>query len=206
MPEVSGEFDAALRGGTTTLETSDGSARPLPGHRWISEPDTADRHVLAACRGPVLDIGCGPGRLAGALTGTGVMCLGIDSSPLAVEMTLARGAMALRRDVFGPLPGDGSWCEALLVDGNIGIGGDPTALLARVRRLLRPGGVAWVEVEPPGAGVWRGTGRVVDAGRRGRTFRWARVGADAIAALATGFSARVGEVDRRWFAVLTARP
>lgn len=199
---MSGEFDAALRGAATTLETSDGRVRSLPGHRWIAPPDTADRHVLASCRGPVLDIGCGPGRLAAALTGSGVVCLGIDSSPLAVEMTLARGAVALRRDVFGPLPGEGGWHEVLLVDGNIGIGGDPAALLGRVRRLLRPGGVAWVEVEPPGTGVWRGTGTVVDAGRRGRTFRWARVGADAVAALATGFRAQVVEADRRWFAVL----
>ncbi|MEB3371244.1 methyltransferase domain-containing protein [Saccharopolyspora mangrovi] len=201
---MSGEFDAALRGVAAMLETSDGRASALPGHRWMAAPDAADRQVLSACRGPVLDIGCGPGRLAAELTCSGVMCLGIDDSPLAVEMTLARGAVALRRDVFGPLPGDGGWQEVLLFDGNIGIGGDPAALLRRVRGLLRPGGVAWVEVEPPGAGLWRGTGVVVDSGGRGRTFGWARVGAEAIGALAAGFRTRVFEVERRWFAVLRA--
>ncbi|WP_461155562.1 methyltransferase domain-containing protein [Saccharopolyspora tripterygii] len=203
---MSGEFDAALGGAPARLETSDGSVRRLPGHRWIAQPDAADRHVLAACRGPVLDIGCGPGRLAAALTGASVMCLGIDSSPLAVEMTLARGASALHRDVFGPLPGERGWREVLLLDGNIGIGGDPAALLRRVRGLLRPGGAAWVEVEPPGAGIWCGTGTVVGAGRRGRTFRWARVGADAISALSAGFGRRLVEIDGRWFAVLISTP
>ncbi|RRO20033.1 class I SAM-dependent methyltransferase [Saccharopolyspora rhizosphaerae] len=172
----------------------------------MATPDAADRHVLAACRGPVLDIGCGPGRLAAALTDRGVLCLGIDNSPLAVGMTVARGAPALHRDVFDPLPADGSWREALLLDGNIGIGGDPVALLDRVHRLLQPGGVAWVEVEPPGAGTWCGTGSVVDRGRSGRAFRWATVGAEAIAALAAGFRPRVFEVDRRWFAALVRTP
>ncbi|TWG07537.1 hypothetical protein [Saccharopolyspora dendranthemae] len=114
--------------------------------------------------------------------------------------------MALHRDVFGPLPGERGWREVLLLDGNIGIGGDPAALLGRVRGLLRPGGAAWVEVEPPGTGVWRGSGTVVGAGGRGRAFRWARVGADAISALAAGFGRRLVEIDGRWFAVLTTTP
>ncbi|MDI2031817.1 class I SAM-dependent methyltransferase [Saccharopolyspora sp. TS4A08] len=198
---MSGEFDAALRGATATLRTSDGASRPLPGRRWSAAPEAADRHVLASCTGPVLDIGCGPGRLTEALTRAGVPCLGIDSSPLAVAMTVRRGAMALRRDVFGPLPGEGGWGEALLIDGNIGIGGDPRALLGRVRRLLRPGGAAWVEVEPPGTGIWCGTA-VVDAAGPGRSFGWARVGAEAIAGLAPGFVPRVIAVGGRWFAEL----
>ncbi|WP_245775990.1 class I SAM-dependent methyltransferase [Saccharopolyspora flava] len=199
---MSGEFDTALRGATASLRTSDGAMLPLPGRRWNAEPDAADRYVLAACGGPVLDVGCGPGRLAAALTVRGVPCLGIDSSPLAVAMTLRRGAMALRRDVFGPLPGEGVWSEALLVDGNIGIGGDPRALLERIRRVLRPGGAVWVEVEPPGAGIWCGTGTVVDAAGPGRSFGWARVGAEVVAGLAPGFTTRVLEVERRWFAEL----
>ena len=42
---------------------------------------------------------------------------------------MRRGGAALRRDVFAPLPGEGRWYTALLADGNVGIGGDPVALL-----------------------------------------------------------------------------
>ena len=54
------------------------------------------------------------------------------------------------RDVFGPLPGEGRWDTALLADGNIGIGGDPVALLARVRELLAPEGRVVVDLAAPG--------------------------------------------------------
>lgn len=203
---MSGEFDVALQGGRCTLLTSDGVNRYLPAHRWSAEPDTADQRVLRSCQGPTLDIGCGPGRLAAALVAQGVLAVGIDTSPLAVELTLGRKALALRRNIFDDLPGTGVWAEALLIDGNIGIGGDPLRLLRRVREVLRPGGVAWVEVERPGAGLWRGTGQILQEDRRSPEFRWAVVGADAIGALAseTGFAVRQAtEHHGRWLAELT---
>ncbi|MGP4017625.1 class I SAM-dependent methyltransferase [Saccharopolyspora sp. 5N708] len=202
---MSGEFDMALRGGQCTLLTSDGAVRPVSGRRWAAAPDAADQHVLRACQGPTLDIGCGPGRLTAALTGSGVVALGIDTSPLAVHLTISRNAVALCRDVFRPVPGTGNWREALLIDGNIGIGGDPGALLRRVHQLVRTGGHVWVEVEPPGAGLWQGTGQVVHDDRRSAAFRWAIVGADAIGPLAAaaGFElCEIAEHHGRWFAVL----
>ncbi|MGW5645418.1 class I SAM-dependent methyltransferase [Saccharopolyspora sp. NPDC003752] len=205
---MSGEFDVALRRGGCTLLTSDGFARSLPGHRWSAAPDAADRYLLRTCRGPTLDIGCGPGRLTSALTESGVVALGIDTSQLAVRLTAGRNAMALCRDVFHRVPGEGNWREALLVDGNIGIGGDPRALLRRVRQLLQPGGRAWVEVEPPGTGLWQGTGRVEHAGGCGPAFRWAIVGADVIGrlAVASRFELRhLVERCGRWFAALDSR-
>ena len=36
----------------------------------------------------------------------------------------------VRRDLFGALPGEGTWSHVLLADGNIGIGGDPVTLLS----------------------------------------------------------------------------
>ena len=51
------------------------------------------------------------------------------------------------------MPGAGRYAGALLLDGNIGIGGDPVALLRRVARLLAPGGAVVVEVEPRLRGV-----------------------------------------------------
>ena len=94
-------------------------------------------------------------------------------------MTRRRGGVALRRDVFDPLPGEGRWSHVLLVDGNIGIGGDPGVLLRRCAGLLRRGGTVLVEVDPPGAwAVARARVRRPATARAGRgpVFRWARVG------------------------------
>ncbi len=51
------------------------------------------------------------------------------------------------------MPGAGRWRTVLLADGNIGIGGDPAALLRRVLALLGPGGRVLAEVDPPGTGA-----------------------------------------------------
>src|SRR5205085_5771582 len=100
--------------------------------------------------GPVLDVGCGPGRHVVALGRRGVMGLGVDVTPAAVEMAHSRGALVLHRSIFDRLPGTGRWGSALLVDGNVGIGGDAVALLRRLAALLRSGGRALIEVAGPG--------------------------------------------------------
>jgi hypothetical protein len=91
------------------------------------------------------------------------------------------------RRYFDPLPGEGRWGAALLLDGNVGIGGDPATLLRRVRELLGPGGVVVAEVEPPGTRteaidvrVERAADAHAPATTPGPWFRWARVGADGI--------------------------
>jgi hypothetical protein len=62
-----------------------------------------------------------------------------------------RGARALLGSVFGPIPWSGRWQAALLLDGNIGIGGRPIALLKRVRELLSSTGIVICELKPPEA-------------------------------------------------------
>jgi hypothetical protein len=42
------------------LRTADGRALPLQIARWCGLPDAADEELLRHCRGPVLDVGCGP--------------------------------------------------------------------------------------------------------------------------------------------------
>ncbi|MFG2577232.1 class I SAM-dependent methyltransferase [Streptomyces sp. NPDC048481] len=162
---------------------------PLDVERYCAAPDAADTGVLHRCAGPVLDVGCGPGRLVAALSARGMTALGVDVSPAAVALTRKRGASALRRSVFDPLPREGRWGTVLLMDGNVGIGGDPSALLTRLRGLLRPGGRLLVEAAPHDVDE-RLTVRVEDAdGRHGGPFAWARVGATALlhAADATGW-------------------
>ncbi|MEU8779451.1 methyltransferase domain-containing protein [Streptomyces sp. NPDC048606] len=178
----------ALRAGRGPLylRRHDGWLLPLEVERWCAGPDAADDTVLARCTGPVLDIGCGPGRLVAALAALGHTALGVDVTPEAVARTVRAGGSALCRSVFDPLPREGGWGTALLIDGNIGIGGDPAALLRRVAALTAPGGSALVEVAAADVDE-RVEVRVEDgAGGRGARFRWARLGTRALCAEARG--------------------
>ncbi|MGH3346947.1 MAG: class I SAM-dependent methyltransferase, partial [Nocardioides sp.] len=123
-------FARALQGQQCHVVEVDGyaEARLLPVGDWVRAADGADRLLLDRCIGPTLDVGCGPGRLSERLADLGHVVLGIDVVPEAVRQTISRGAIALRRNVFATLPGEGRWSTALLADGNIGIGGDPVTL------------------------------------------------------------------------------
>ncbi|WP_372735203.1 methyltransferase domain-containing protein [Nocardioides sp.] len=150
---------------------------------WTHAADLDDLAIIALCEGPTIDLGCGPGRLTEALTRHGHLALGVDVTGEAVAHTLQRGVAALRRDVFGPLPGEGRWHTALLADGNVGIGGNPVALLDRVRRLLDPRGHAVVEVAPPGTAMTTGPASLHAGDLVTRTFDWTVVGVDQIESL-----------------------
>lgn len=144
-------YDVALSGHPVDIEERSGSG-PARRHRPLRVADwqtvaAADELMLSRCEGPVLDIGCGPGRLVEFLAARGIPALGIDISEVAVTQTAARGGPVLRRAVQHRLPAEGRWGTVLLADGNIGIGGDVRALLARCRALLRPGGLALVETD-----------------------------------------------------------
>lgn len=185
------------------LRSDDGFVLPLAVERWRRDVDDAEAALLATVADPVLDIGCGPGRLTVALARAGRLAMGIDPSPTVAGEAIERGAAVLQRSVFGPLPGEGRWRTALLIDGNIGIGGDPVALLQRVRDLLQPGGEVVAEVEPPGTTTTARTVRVEIGAEIGPWFPWATVGADDWPGLATqaGLVATGFDVaGPRWFA------
>ncbi|MCQ4079809.1 class I SAM-dependent methyltransferase [Streptomyces sp. RB6PN25] len=187
QPWTDDPYARALRTGRGPLflRRPDGWLLPLDVERWCAGPDAADTSLLSRCRGPVLDIGCGPGRLVAALTAHGLPALGIDVSPAAVARTRGAGAAVLHRSVFDRLPAEGRWSTVLLVDGNIGIGGDPRALLGRLRQLTAPGGRLLAEAAAHDVDE-RLTVRVEDArGRHGRDFPWARLGPTALGAAAT---------------------
>jgi 2-polyprenyl-3-methyl-5-hydroxy-6-metoxy-1,4-benzoquinol methylase len=83
---------------TLVLRTGDGRALPLQVSRWCGAPDAIDEEMLRHCRGPVLDVGCGPGRLTVALTERGIPVLGVDISRAAVARVRQAGAPALVSD------------------------------------------------------------------------------------------------------------
>jgi hypothetical protein len=163
------------------LEGEDGESVELDVARYAAAPDAADTALLDRCTGPTLDIGCGPGRLSAELARRGIPSLGVDVAPVALLLARAAGATTLRRSVFDPLPGEGRWPHALLIDGNIGIGGDPAALLTRVKALLMPTGGELV-VETASEDVDERHRLRVDG--RGTALPWARLGTAALRAVA----------------------
>jgi SAM-dependent methyltransferase len=184
----------------------DGSHSPLPVGRYLAGADRLDHSLLDGLQGPVIDVGCGPGRHLHALAAAGVFALGVDISPAAVALARRGGARALVADIFGTVPGAGRWATALLLDGNIGIGGHPERLLARIGELLRPGGVILAEVDPPGRESASRLARIELDGQVSHWFAWARVSATEIGSLAASAELGVDAVWRRdasWFASLS---
>jgi len=165
-------YDRALGGERCWIRDEDGEVRPLPAHRWLGgrrvpeESDTFDEvfdeAVTQMCCGPTIELGCGPGRLVARLIQRGIPALGIDRSATAIRLAGRGGAPALLGDVFERLPGMGHWQPVLLVDGNVGLGGDPRRILGGAAELLCGGGSA------RDVGPW---------------FRWASVGVDSAATL-----------------------
>jgi SAM-dependent methyltransferase len=178
-------YAAALREGPLFVRAEDGSCRDLPLEQWLGPLGPADAAVLDRAVGPVLDVGCGPGRHVLSLARRGVLALGVDVTPAAVRYARARGAPVMLGSVFAPVPGAGHWRTALLLDGNIGIGGRPVSLLRRLGNLLRGDGRVLCEVDPPGLPTRSELIALENAdGARSAWFAWARVSVDAIAEVA----------------------
>ena len=174
------------------LRCDSGAVFPLDVAKYAAAPDATDNAILDRCTGPTLDIGCGPGRLAAELARRGVPSLGVDVTPVALLIARAAGAMALCRSVFDRMPGEGRWPHALLIDGNIGIGGDPEALLARIKALLLPrGGELLVET----AAGELDERHELRFGDQGAPVPWASVGSGALLALAEPLGYRLAS---RW--------
>jgi len=152
--------------------------------RWLGAADLEDERLLDRAVGPVLDVGCGPGRHLLALARRGVAATGIDVTPAAVGVARSRGARVVEGSIFGPVPAPGSWATALLLDGNIGIGGDPVALLRRVASLLRRSGRILVELGDPAAGSTSIQARIEHGPVAGPWFEWSTVDTAAIGLIA----------------------
>lgn len=149
--------------------------------RWNSRADDVDLRLLASVRGPVLDVGCGPGRMVRAALDLGLDALGLDVSPAAVELARATGLPVHEGSIFDAVPHEGSWHTVLLVDGNIGIGGNVSALLWRCSELIAASGEIVVELHPDATRDRTYLGRLVDLdGGHSASFPWAEAGLGAV--------------------------
>ncbi len=196
----------AGRSEQTWLRDDDGGTVLLDLPRWTEPVDSADESLLDHCSGPTLDLGCGPGRLTRALVTRDVDCLGVDVAPVAVALARTGGTPVLHASAFDRVLDETRWATVLLADGNIGIGGDPVALLRRCRDLLTDDGQVLVEVEPPAARTRTARVRIEStSGRTSRWFDWAHVSArdaDDVARAAGLTTVRGWHHAGRWFVLL----
>jgi glycosyltransferase A (GT-A) superfamily protein (DUF2064 family)/SAM-dependent methyltransferase len=178
-------FDHLYAGIPVSCDAFDERILPLEVMRWSAAADQVDQLVISRCHGPVLDLGCGPGRMLQALNESGVPALGVDMSAVAVQAARSRGALAVQARLAERLPAEGRWATVLLMDGNVGIDGNVAALLQRCRTLLMPGGSIIVEVDS--RPTWHQTRRVrltVDRVGCSAELTWTRTGSAAIRRLA----------------------
>lgn len=173
--------------------------------RWTRPADRVDELVVARCESPVVDIGCGPGRMVAALQRSGRAALGIDISTAAVAVSRRAGGQVLRRDLRLPLASEGRWGTALLLDGNIGIGGDVSWLLRRCRDIVGGGGLIICEIDPDPARDEAFEVVLSRPGCHSSPIPWASVGAHALVRVAATLDLIVTEswdADRRSFLAL----
>lgn len=190
-------YDRALDGELCWVRHDDGRLERLPVHSWIGGRHADARFdgaVVGLCDGPTIDLGCGPGRLVARLVERGVPALGVDLSATAVALARRKGAPALRRNVFDPLPGMGRWHTVLLADGNVGLGGDPWRILRRAAELMATGGRCLVEFDTAASGINMGWVRLESSRTVGPWFRWATVGSDCMARLASDVGLAVAAI------------
>jgi SAM-dependent methyltransferase len=107
--------------------------------RWGSWEAPLDVHDMVApvLEGPVLDVGCGEGRLAALIVERGVTWVGVDSSPTQLAANPHRPvvlaemrSLPFRDDVFGEVVH--LWCLYHVED--------PTEAIAEAKRVLRSDG------------------------------------------------------------------
>ena len=184
------------------LRVDDTRVLDIDVRRWLAAADEVDEALLDRVVGPVLDVGCGPGRMVRALRRRGIDALGVEIAPTAVAVARRRGAPVVHCSIFECIPRRGEWGSALLLDGSAGIGGDPVALLERVAELVGPRGLVFMEVEAPAVASEALTVRIETANGKGPWFPWAVVSINDADALAAAAGFRITESwahDERWF-------
>lgn len=174
------------------LRLADGRLLSLPVARWAGPVDVADESLLVRALGPVLDVGCGPGRLTAALHRRGVEVLGLELVEEIPVLARAAGAPLHLGDVYESVPRPGTWRTVVLADGNLGIGGDASRLLGRLRDLLAEGGSILCEMHP-GPQLPEGLVRLEGLGAASTWFPWTLLGTEALPAVASAAGLIVSE-------------
>lgn len=117
-------FDYFRKGlGQEIVERDDGLLDPsktLPAYYFAEFPRWAERErkAMQSVKGRVLDVGCGAGRVSLYLQKKGFDVLGVDVSPLAVEVCKLRGLKKVRVLSVNNIRGNLGVFDTLLMFGN----------------------------------------------------------------------------------------
>jgi SAM-dependent methyltransferase len=142
------------RGGAELIERSDGHL-DLSGDAavYFAEPAGLQRTVADRATGRVLDVGCGAGRYALYLQERGLEVVGIDASPLAVDVCRRRGLRDVRLLTVEQVDASlGIFDTVLMLGNNLGLLGSfrgARRVLDRLGRVVRTGGYLIAETLDP---------------------------------------------------------
>jgi len=161
--------------GRIVIERDDGYRDPgnvdalFAGYREWPEPE---RKAIQWARGRVLDVGCGPGRVALYLQRKGLEVVGIDAAPEAIECARARGVGDVRQMDARRLAFPRNTFDTIVMYGNnFGMCGGLEAtrrFLRTARRIARPRARLLASTRIPGSWIVRHAEYVKRNVRRGR--------------------------------------
>ena len=139
-------------------ERDDGFLRVYDHPRWYFEPfDQWTPHLQKSMEyigGRTLDVGCGAGRVTGHLQENGVDVVGIDRSPLAIQVCRERGIRDARvlSVTQASARGLGVFDCIVMMGNNFGLFGNPRRarwLLRRFHKMTTAGGRVLAESTDP---------------------------------------------------------
>lgn len=133
------------RAGHELIERSDGYIDVSAGtNTYFAEPSDAQRRVVEHAIGRVLDVGCGAGRYALYLQEQGREVVGIDVSPLAIEVCRRRGLREARAMSVEEVDASLGRFDSVIMLGNnlalLGSAAGAKRILKRLHRVVVPGG------------------------------------------------------------------
>ena len=120
--------------------------------RTFDEWDTYEQEAIQEAKGRVLDVGLGAGRHALYLQENGYEVVGIDTSPLALDISRLRGVKDCRLMSMHHLEfPDNSFDTVLLLGQNLGLGNteDIRSYMSRLYDITKPDGIIIGEARDP---------------------------------------------------------
>ncbi len=145
------------KGGYEIVERDDGffsvSSGPKLYFLEYEEWPESEKEAIKYVRGRVLDVGCGAGRHALYLQEQGFDVLGVDNSPLAIEVCKARGLQSTRiLSVTQIAPQLGVFDTILMLGNNFALVGNAKRarwLLKRLHKMTSEGGRIIAQTRDP---------------------------------------------------------
>ncbi len=121
-----------------------------PGYLFLIETiREACGRYLSANQRRVIDVGCGPGYLLVDLRDRGFDCLGVDFNPLVVDVAKQCFGLNVQVRTIENLGEMDPGFDLVLLSHVLEHVTDPLALLASIRRIMKPNGIVVIEVPDP---------------------------------------------------------